>query len=64
MFRPFETTIRVDFGEDAALGMLVPREMQERFFVDPYVERGLGVGVARYDQFRRFTTSGRVKPPG
>ena len=62
--RSFETTIRVEFEDDAALGMLVPREMQERFFVDPYVGRGAGVGVARYDQFRRFTTRARVRPPG
>jgi hypothetical protein len=62
--RSFETTIRVEFEDDTALAMLVPRAMQERFFVDPYAGRGVGVGVARYDRFRRFATSGRLKPPG
>jgi hypothetical protein len=63
--RPFQTVIRVDFADDAALGLRVPVTMRERFFVDPFdVRGGVGVGVARYDRFRRFGTSARVRPPG
>jgi hypothetical protein len=57
----FEAVVRVEFGEDAALGLLVPRRMDEVFFDPP---RGRGEGEATYVNYRRFTTSGRLLPPG
>lgn len=57
---PFDAVIRVDFKDDAALGLLVPAEMEETFFV----ERGLdGSGTAKYTNYRKFQTSARVVPP-
>lgn len=50
--------IRVDFRADAALGMLVPDRLEER-----YVSDGEGRGTATYRNYRRFQTSGRVVPP-
>jgi hypothetical protein len=55
---PFSAVIRVDFREESTLGMLVPFEMQETFFV----ERGTGSGTARYSNYRRFQTSARLVP--
>jgi hypothetical protein len=56
------STIRVDFTEHKSLGMLVPTEMRETFPVEP---PAAGTGIARYSNFRRFQTSGRiVTPPG
>jgi hypothetical protein len=57
---PFDAVIRVDFGAHAQLGLLVPVEMQETFFV----ERGRsGTGTARYTNYRQFKTAGRIVPP-
>ncbi len=52
-------TLRVEFTEHAALGLLVPREMRETFPVDP---PRVGTGVAHYSNFRRFQTSARIVP--
>lgn len=52
-----QNTIRVEFAENAALGVLVPIEMRERF---PIVGEHRGSSVARYSNFRRFTTSARI----
>ena len=53
----FDAVIRVDFSMHAALGLLVPVEMQETFYVD----RGRpGTGVAKYANYRRFQTSARI----
>ena len=48
----------VNFAEHKDLGILVPILTREEFFVP----RGKGVGVARYSDFRRFTTSARILP--
>ena len=48
----------VTFGPHKELGMLVPIETREEFFV----RNGRGVGVGRYSNFRRFTTSARILP--
>ena len=55
---PFIAVIRVDFKEDSKVGLLVPFEMQETFFV----EGGGGTGTAKYSNFRRFLTDARVLP--
>lgn len=52
-------SLRVDFAADAALDMLVPREMREEFSVT----RGRGEGRAVYSNFRTFQTSARIVPP-
>lgn len=56
--RRHEGQLRVDFAHNAALDMLVPREMQESFFVP----RGRGTGRAVYSNYRRFSTAVRVLP--
>ena len=53
-----ESRVRIDFGKDAALGMLVPRELTEQF----WVPRGVGEGRGRYTNFRKFTTTARIIP--
>jgi hypothetical protein len=55
----FDAVVRVDFGLNATLGLLVPIEMEETFFVD---RRRSGSGVAKYTNFRRFQTSARIVP--
>ena len=56
------STLRVDFTMHKALGLLVPAEMRETF---PVEQPSQGTGVARYSNFRRFQTSGRIiTPPG
>jgi hypothetical protein len=55
---PFVAEIRVDFREDPKVGMLVPVEMNEKFFVD----HGTGEGTAKYTNYRRFQTSARMVP--
>jgi len=56
----FDAVIRVDFRKDDRLGIVVPHEMTETFFVgrndDP------GNGTARYSNYRRFQTSARIVP--
>ncbi len=56
----FEAVVRVDFHHDGVLGLTVPWKMHEVFFDPP---RGRGEGEATYDNYRRFTTMGRVVPP-
>jgi hypothetical protein len=54
-------SITVDYGEDAKLAMWVPSRMEEI-----YTRGGLNESitcVARYSNFRRFETSGRLVPP-
>lgn len=57
--RSFIPVIRVDFSENAALGLLVPSEMNETFFVEP---RGSGTSIAKYRNYRRFQTAARIVP--
>jgi hypothetical protein len=58
---PFQPTIWVSFKEDPKVGILVPTEMREQFFVQL---RRSGRGVAKYSNYRRFQTSARIVPPG
>ena len=53
-----ESRVRVDYAHDATLGLLVPTQLQESF----WIRRGRGEGRARYSNFRRFTTSARIIP--
>jgi hypothetical protein len=53
-----ESTVRVEFTRDPGLDMLVPKEMQETF----WVPRGRGTGRATYSNFRRFSVSTRILP--
>ena len=55
-----EAVVRVEFEPDAAVGLTVPKRMEEEFFVPPL---GRGTGEASYSNYRRFRTSGRVVPP-
>ena len=55
-----EAVVRVEFERDAAVGLTVPKRMEEEFFVPPL---GRGTGEASYSNYRRFRTSGRVVPP-
>jgi hypothetical protein len=55
-----EAVVRVEFERDTAVGLTVPRRMEEEFFVPPL---GRGTGEARYSNYRRFRTSGRLVPP-
>lgn len=55
----FDAVIRVEFKANAELGLLIPSEMHETFYVD----RGRpGTGVAKYTNYRRFQTSARILP--
>jgi hypothetical protein len=54
-----ENDLRVEFVDDRTLAILVPSEMRELF---PGPEDGTGTAVARYTNFRRFTTSARILP--
>ncbi len=53
--------VLVKFKPHAGLGLLVPVEMREVFGSDANGKGG--TGVARYRDFRRFETSGRIVPP-
>jgi hypothetical protein len=55
-----EGELLVEFDRNAALDLLVPERMREVFLVDS----GRGEGEARYSNYRRFSTSARVRPPG
>lgn len=55
---PPESILRVSFTPHAALNMLVPDRMTERFPIG----RQFGSGEARYSDFRKFTTSARIVP--
>jgi hypothetical protein len=56
----FDAVVRVEFRHDDKVGMLVPFEMKETFFV----ARGLpgGTSAAKYTNYRRFQTAGRIVP--
>jgi hypothetical protein len=53
-----ETRLQVDFTHHSTLKMMVPKEMQESF----WMPQGRGEGRARYSNFRQFGTSARVIP--
>jgi hypothetical protein len=53
-----ESRIRVDFVRDQALKLLVPKELVEYF----WIRGGMGRGVGRYTNFRKFTTAARILP--
>lgn len=53
-----DVRIRVDFGLDARLGLMVPVEMHEVFSVPG----GRGEGRATYRNFKRFETGARIVP--
>jgi hypothetical protein len=55
----FDAIIRVEFRESRELGLLVPFEMTETFYVD---RSGSGTGTAKYTNYRRFQTSARIVP--
>jgi hypothetical protein len=55
------SSLRVDFARNDALGIMVPVEMREAFAVIGGLN-ARGDGVAIYDNFRRFGTSGRIVP--
>jgi hypothetical protein len=57
--KPFVAEVRVDFRHDGRVGMLVPAEMAETFFVHP---SGSGTGTAKYTNYRQFKTGGRIVP--
>lgn len=57
--RPFVAEIRVDFKDDRKVGMLVPAEMTETFYVNG---GGSGTGTAKYANYRTFQTSARIVP--
>jgi hypothetical protein len=54
----FENRMRVDYVPHAQLGMMVPKELYENF----WIPSGRGEGRARYSNFRQFATSARVIP--
>jgi hypothetical protein len=51
--------LQVDFAEHKELGLLVPDRMRETFYAGT---RGSGTSDARYTNFRRFSTGGRIVP--
>jgi hypothetical protein len=55
---PETSRLRVEFAFDKGLGVMVPIEMREDFFVD----LGSGRGHYTYANFRRFQTSARIVP--
>lgn len=57
----FSAEVRVDFKNERTLDLLVPSEMNEKFFVD---DSGTGTGTAKYTNYRRFQTAARILPPG
>jgi hypothetical protein len=56
---PVEWALSVEFTQHKQLGLLVPRDLSERFFM----HNGSGEGRATYTNFRRFTTDARLLPP-
>jgi hypothetical protein len=51
-------SLRVEFQPHAALQLMVPYEMRERF----HGQQGMGEGRATYRNFRRFATGARIVP--
>lgn len=60
MFRrtSLESHIRVEFTREAALNLLVPKELTETF----WVRGGSGSGRGRYTNYRKFSTAARIMP--
>jgi len=56
----FDAVVWVDFKDHPAMGLLVPVEMKEEFFVS---RAGWGTGTAKYTNYRRFQTAVRLVPP-
>jgi len=56
--RSFQNFLRVDFMLHQELGLMVPKHMDEEFFVPG----GRGTGAATYSNYRRFTTAARLVP--
>ena len=56
---PGKPSVSVRFERNAALGIYVPADMREEFFMDARV---LGTGRALYSNFRRFQTTARIVP--
>ena len=52
-----ESSLRVEFVEDRAVGIFVPSEMREEF---PAEQSATGRSVARYSNYRRFQTGARI----
>ena len=52
-----ENSLRVEFSENKPLGLFVPTDMRETF---PAGKPLRGTSVAKYTNFRRFTTSARI----
>jgi hypothetical protein len=51
-----EATIRVEFVRDSALGIIVPKELVETF----WIRGGRGHGHGKYSNYRRFSTAARL----
>jgi hypothetical protein len=58
--RPFIAELDIKFKDDKKVGMMVPAEMSETFFVSR--SGGPGTGTAKYSNYRRFTTAARIVP--
>lgn len=56
-----QPVVRVDFKQHEGLGLLVPIEMREQFTTA--TQGAMGSSVAKYSEFKRFQTSGRIVPP-
>ena len=57
-YRAPEAAIEVDFVRNNGLELIVPHEMRETFGAP----MGQGKGIAKYSNYRRFTTSARMVP--
>jgi hypothetical protein len=53
-----ESSIRVEFTRDAALHVLVPKELRETF----WIRGGRGEGRGKYTNYRKFNTAARIIP--
>lgn len=57
----FTAVVSVEFARDPGVNLTVPARMDEVFFIP---QRSRGESEATYSNYRRFTTSGRIVPPG
>lgn len=53
-----ESRMRVEFTRDPRLKLIVPKEVEETF----WIEGGIGRGRAQYSNYRKFTTAARIIP--
>jgi hypothetical protein len=53
-----EARVRVEFVKDAALNLVLPKEMTEAF----WIRGGVGTGRGKYTNYRRFSTAARLVP--